>query len=180
MLLARQWLPSIFLTLSFSTAMMPKRLTMRRAFWWQKSCRLFRMRSWIRETTLRAFFLFAAPALLFGKFALCFGKSLFFFAEEARVLDELAIGQSGESFQANVNTDGLIGRRQVFGFNLLAEAGEPLAIDAANRAGFEFAPRLAVEFGLHLPDFGKANGAVTDLETVVLRERDAIVLAFAL
>ena len=67
----------------------------------------------------------------------------------------------------------------MFGFNFLAKAGEPLAIDAPNRASLEFAPRLAVEFGFHLPNLGKADGAVADPETVALREGDTVVLAFA-
>ena len=61
----------------------------------------------------------------------------------------------------------------------MAEAGEPLAVNTAHGAGPQFSPRPAVDFGLHLPDLGEANGAVTDLETVVLRERDAVVLALA-
>ena len=36
-----------------------------------------------------------------------------------------------------------------------------------------------MEFGFHLPDFGKADGAVTDTKTVVLRESNAVILAFA-
>ena len=122
---------------------------------------------------------FLAPALLFREFALCFGKSLFIFAEKARASEELAIGKSRESLQPNVNADGFLGRRQVFGFNFLAKAGEPLAIDAPNRTSLEFAPRSAVEFGFHLSDFGKADGAVTDTKTVVLRESNAVILAFA-
>ena len=121
----------------------------------------------------------AAPAFLFGKFALCLRKSLFFFAEEARVLDKLAIGQSREGFQANINTDGFLRRRQVFGFDFLAKAGEPLVVDTPHRAGLEFTPRLAMEFSLHLSNFGKADGAIANLETVVLGEGDAVVLAFA-
>ena len=122
---------------------------------------------------------FLAPALLFREFALCFGKSLFIFAEKARASEELAIGKSRESLQPNVNADGFLGRRQVFGFNFLAKAGEPLAVDAQNRASLEFAPRLAVEFGFHLPNLGKADGAVADPETVALREGDTVVLSFA-
>ena len=122
---------------------------------------------------------FMAPTLLLREFALCFGKSLFIFAEKARASEELAIGKSRESLQPNVNADGFLGRRQVFGFNFLAKAGEPLAIDAQNRASLEFAPRSAVEFGFHLSDFGKADGAVADPETVVLRKNDTVVLAFA-
>lgn len=118
-----------------------------------------------------------APALLFCEFALCFRQCLFFLAEEARVSDELTVGECGEGFQANVNADGFLGWRQRSGPDLLAERGEPLAVDAADGAGLEFAPRPAVEFGLHLPDLGEADAAVSDLETVVLRVSDAVVLA---
>ena len=113
---------------------------------------------------------FLAPALVLREFALCFGKSLLFFAEKAWVFEELAVGKGRESLQANINADGFLGRRQVFGFNFLAKAGEPLAVDAPNRAVFEFAPRPAVEFGFHLPNLGKADGAVADPETVALHK----------
>ena len=132
---------------------------------------------------------FLAPALLFREFALCFGKSLFIFAEKAWVFEELAVGKGRESLQANINADGFLGRRQVFGFNFLAKAGEPLAVDAPNRAVFEFAPRLAVEFGFYLAEFRELDGAVshsdyvritdlgiTDLEVLALRVGDAVVL----
>ena len=130
---------------------------------------------------------FMAPALVLREFALCFGESLLFFAEKARVFEELAIGKGRESLQSNVNADGFLRRRQVFCFNFLAKAGEPLAVDAQNRASLEFAPRLAVEFGFHLPNLGETDGAVshsdyvriTDLETIALRKSDTVVLAFA-
>ena len=126
-----------------------------------------------------SFFALTTSAFLLGQLTLCFGKSLFIFAEKAWVFEELAVGKGRESLQPNVNADGFLGRRQVFGFNFLAKAGEPLAVDTANCAGFEFAPRLAVEFCFHLPNLGETDGAVADPETVVLRKSDTVVLAFA-
>ena len=122
---------------------------------------------------------FTGATGLFRQLALCFGESLFLLAEEAWVLNELAVGQSRKGFQPYINTDGLIREWQVFGLDFLTEAGKPLSIDAASGTGFEFSPRLAVEFGLHLSDFSKADRAVTDLKTVVLREGNAVVLSFA-
>ncbi len=61
----------------------------------------------------------------------------------------------------------------------MAETGEPLPVDSAYSAGLELTPRLAVEFGLHLPDFSEVNRAVSNLETVVLREGNAVILACA-
>lgn len=60
----------------------------------------------------------------------------------------------------------------------MANTGKPLAIDAANCAGFEFAPRRSVYLSLDLTDFRKANALLTDIETVILCEGDAVVLAF--
>ena len=41
---------------------------------------------------------FLAPALVLGEFALCFDKSLFIFAKEAWVFEELAVGKGREGF----------------------------------------------------------------------------------
>ena len=50
-----------------------------------------------RDDLARLFSL-TAPTLLLREFALCFGEGLLFLAEEARVLDELAVGQGREGF----------------------------------------------------------------------------------
>ena len=123
------------------------------------------------------FFAFTASAFLLGEFALCFGERLFFLAEESRVVNKLAIGESRKGFQPNVNTDSFIGEREVIGLDLLAERGKPLAVDATDSAIFDFAPRLAVEFGFYLAEFRKLDGAVTDLEVLALRIGDAVVLS---
>ena len=123
------------------------------------------------------FLAFTAPAFLFGEFALCFGKRLFFLTEESRVVNKLAIGESHKGFQPNVNTDGFIGERKVIGLDLLAERGKPLTVDATDSATFDFAPRLAVEFGFYLAEFRKLDGAVTDLEVFALRIGDAVILS---
>ena len=67
----------------------------------------------------------------------------------------------------------------MFGFNFLTKASKPLAVDTANCAGFKFAPRPAMQFGFYLPDLGKVNTTVANLESVVLRVSDTVVLAFA-
>ena len=95
---------------------------------------------------LTGFLSLTAPAFLPCEFALRFGERLLFFAEEARIFEEFAIREGSKGFQTNVNANGLRGRRQAFDFDFLAEAGKPLAIDTANGAGFEFAPRPAVKF----------------------------------
>ena len=131
------------------------------------------------------FLAFTAPAFLLGEFALCFGERLFFLAEESRGVNKLAIGESRKGFQPNVNTDSFIGEREVIGLDLLAERGKPLAVDATDSAIFDFASRLAVEFGFYLAEFRKLDGAVshsdyvriTDLEVLALRIGDAVVLS---
>ena len=131
------------------------------------------------------FLAFTAPAFLIGEFALCFGERLFFLAEESRGVNKLAIGESRKGFQPNVNTDSFIAEREVIGLDLLAERGKPLAVDATDSAIFDFAPRLAVEFGFYLAEFRKLDGAVshsdyvriTDLEVLALRIGDAVALS---
>ena len=118
-------------------------------------------------------------ALLFRQLSLCFGKRLLFLAEEAWVYDALSIGEGRESLETNIDTDGFLGVREKLRFDLLAETSEPFVIDPPHGTGFEFPPGLSVEFGLDLPNFGQADRAVSDLETIVLSKSDAVVLAFA-
>jgi len=112
------------------------------------------------------------------KLALCFGKSGFFFAEEARVFYELTIRQGREGFQPNVNADCLGVFRKAFGFIFAGQANIPFFALSAHRTGFDCARTKAVYFGFHLPDFGERDRALPDAVSV-LRVGDAVILAFA-
>ena len=68
-----------------------------------------------------------ASFLGFGLFASRFCKCLLILAEEARVLDELAVGQGRKGFQSNVYADGFFGRRQGFGSDFTGNADKPFA-----------------------------------------------------
>ena len=111
--------------------------------------------------------------------ALGFGECGFLFTEEARVVNELAIGQSGKGFQPNVNANGLVRRRQGYGLVFAREADVPFSAIPADGTGLDRARAGAVCLGLHLPDFGKRDRALTDTVSA-LRIGDAVVLIFAL
>src|SRR5262245_34753332 len=70
---------------------------------------------------------------------LCLCQSLLLLTEETRVLDTLAITESGELFQPHIHADCLRGRRQGLGLDFNAEAGEPLLTLSSHRAGFDLA-----------------------------------------
>ena len=103
---------------------------------------------------------FSGAANLLCQFALCFGKGFFFFAEETWIVNELAIGESREGFQANVNADLFFGRRQQFGADLAREAGIPLVADTANGAGLDCAVNRAVLTNRYITDFAQAQFAL--------------------
>lgn len=63
----------------------------------------------------------------FGLFASCFRQRLLITAEEARVLNELAIRQSSEGFHSNIYANRLGRRRQYIGRDLTGNADEPFA-----------------------------------------------------
>jgi len=112
--------------------------------------------------------------------ALSFCQSLFVTAEEARVFDELAIGQSRKDFEANVNAD-FFGRGfQRLWLYLTGEANEPLARGrSANRTRFDVTFNGSVQVNGNITDFGQAETALKEAEAT-LRIGYAIVLAFAL
>lgn len=110
--------------------------------------------------------------------ALGFGESILFLTEEARVLDELAIGQGDEGFESNVNTNGLHVFREAFGLIITREADVPLIAFTTDGASFNYTRANTVDFGFDLPDFGKRDSAFSDTVSA-LRIGDAVVLAFA-
>ena len=86
--------------------------------------------------------------------ALCFRQSLFVLAEEARVFNELAVGESRKDFEANVNADFLGRGFKRLWLNLAGEAGIPLARSrSADSAGLNVAFNPTV----------KMNGNVANL-----------------
>jgi len=119
-----------------------------------------------------------ASTLLFGKFPLSLRQNLLVTAEEARVVDVLAIGQRREGFQPNVNADLLIGRRQEFGDDLHGKAHEPLEVDSADGAGLDDALYRAVQTDGDIAYLGQPQSALVEPESA-LRVGDAVVLAFA-
>ncbi len=108
-------------------------------------------------------------------------QSLFVLAEEARVVYELAVGQSQKAVQARVKANHVIGLWQEVVFLLHGKADKPFGTDAANRAGFDYAEDSPMEFGLNLNRLaahGNGNRTVTNLKAA-LRVGDAVVLTFA-
>jgi hypothetical protein len=124
---------------------------------------------------LAGFLSFTRAALLFCKFTLCFGESLFLFAEEARVLDEFAIGQSGEGFQPHVNADFLTGGPQDFGPDLAGEAGVPLVTHTADGTRLNVAVNRAVQSNGEVAYLGEPQAALAEPEAA-LRVGDAVIL----
>ena len=90
----------------------------------------------------------------FIELTLRFRQSLFVLAEEARVFNELAAGESRKDFETNVNAD-LLGRGfKRLWLNLAGEGGIPLARSrSADSAGLNVAFNPAV----------KVNGNVANL-----------------
>ena len=78
------------------------------------------------------------------KLALGFSKSLFFFAKETRVFNELAIGECRKGFQPNVNANRLRILRRRLGFIVAGKADIPFLAFSADGTGFDCARVTAV------------------------------------
>jgi hypothetical protein len=120
----------------------------------------------------------AAPALLFGKFALRFCQSLLFGTKEARIFDVLTVGQRRKGFQPNVKSDFLSRRRQEFGFVLCRETNEPLGIDAANRTGFDVAVNRAMLANGYVPNLGQSEFALVEAKAALRVSERVVPVAF--
>ena len=110
---------------------------------------------------------FSGAANLLCQLPLGLRQSIFVAAEEARVLDILAIGQRCEGFQSNVNADLFLGRQQQFGANFAGEAGIPLVPDTANGTGLYCAVNRTVQTNGNIANLGQAQSALLEPETTL-------------
>src|SRR5262249_53664814 len=104
----------------------------------------------------------SSGVLLFLEFAACLCQCFFLLAEEARVSDELTVGESGELLKPYIHSDLLLGFGKRFSFDLAGEAGEPFAGLNAKCAGFDLALNGPVKDSLDVAYFGEVKPFVCE------------------
>lgn len=116
--------------------------------------------------------------LCLGLLAACFCQCLLVFAEEARVFNELAIGQSQKRVQPSVKANRFIRGRQRLRRHFTGNADEPLASLPPQCGGFRRPFYLAVELAFDFAYLGHIQVPVLEGYTVPeLLEAQAVVSA---
>ena len=119
-----------------------------------------------------ALFLFRTALYRFVSFAIGFGKFLFIFTEESRIVNLLAVGECSKVRKSNVNAHNLIGSRKRIRLYNARETGVPMAeCISPDGEGFGSSSQRAMQLDFNDADFREAQVFIVNESPVAINLR---------